>query len=548
MEEDAGITRNKKPTPTAIHILLDTNALWNSFFGGVSIALKTLSKLAEQKKINIHISEIVLREVTSQIPTAIEECGIADARRTFKELHKLTPPNKRLAINEMERLLDQHILELEEEITKKIKDWIVQANVNVHIIDSSHTEKVIEAYFSGASPFKKPKSREDFPDAFIWQVFTDLAAQYEEIYFVCFDEAMAKSAAKINQKVRIHSNIVDLLKSGHLPITATQDDLNLARKCTKYLSDIAKIFKVAMHTSLDQFSFKIDESVLPDVRYNQLTIEAVSSVGEVQIEATSLVPTGGGNLLVGFSVPSVVRASYASASGPGVPGTFNILEMPRMVIGCDIQMAGSFVLKPAFEKQSTGEVLDITNTRVELEEMEVLVCKTRSWNPSETMASEEEAQELSLRSPDSFQLERALQLCRGIILVTGHRRSRRAEAAASLLLEAMNFHPNNFFMTSYRKPRLLRDGCIPFPWAPLSLTSRSRCQIGLKEVYEKIEETGADGALVDVINVIDFSSASTMVIDNGTLIIGITTCEKAEECDEFLKVGMADPLAIVEVT
>ena len=532
-----------------IHILLDTNSLWNAFFGNVSISLKTLSNLAEQKKIVLHISDVALREIRTQVPTSVSACGVSDAKRCIKELDKLTPHTLKTGLIEIRRLLDQHTLQLETSVTQEIDDWLKQANVFIHPVDSEHTNKVLEAYFGGGYPFKTIKSREDFPDAFIWQVFQDLAIQYENVHFLCHDDKMAKSASSVIGPGNVHASINDLLRSGCLPITATQLDLAFAKRCSSLLSELENTARHSFYTDLDSYAFKLDENILPDAKDNEIRIEQVPSVGNLQIERSSIVPTGGGNVLAKFSATLTARASHSSISNSGLPGTFNILKLPRVLAEYGLELVGSLLFKSASLSDDVQiSTLEATEIQTEIANAEIHSCKPRSWSEDDVNEIDERDASLFLNCPDRKDLEIALDTCQGIILVTGQSRFRRRGAAMSLLLESARRNPGKFYLTAYRQISLLRAGCVAFPNASGSLMSRQEHPVEDTEIYTKIESTEPDGVLIDVSGMLGFRTALGLCVRFGLLIIGVTDAETVEQCLDNMQPGVIEPLAIVEAS
>ena len=90
--------------------------------------------------------------------------------------------------------------------TEEFDEWIDDTKTATHEVDDSHGKRVTDAYFAGDDPFKSPKRRDDFPDAFIYQAVQDLAEQHGSLHVIIADHDLRESCERL-EKVTAHRNI-----------------------------------------------------------------------------------------------------------------------------------------------------------------------------------------------------------------------------------------------------------------------------------------------------------------------------------------------------
>jgi hypothetical protein len=79
----------------------------------------------------------------------------------------------------------------------------------VHVpLAGNHAERVLNSYFSGSSPFRQVKYRNDIPDVFIYEIVKDLSV--DSLFVVCQDENLRKACGAIPNVINLKT-IDDLL-------------------------------------------------------------------------------------------------------------------------------------------------------------------------------------------------------------------------------------------------------------------------------------------------------------------------------------------------
>ena len=155
-----------------IHLVIDTTAFRNDP-ARKKAAFRSLKRLAEAGEIRLHVPHVVMEEFLSQ-QTEQYVAGLSEIKTLVVKFKKKHMPDMTREVLEN---TDQQLSRLKEELVAFARidfdQWVREVRAEVHGIRESHGKRVIAAYFSGASPFREKKRREDIPDAFIWQVVLD---------------------------------------------------------------------------------------------------------------------------------------------------------------------------------------------------------------------------------------------------------------------------------------------------------------------------------------------------------------------------------------
>jgi len=194
------------------HILIDTTVLRNDP-DRRKAAFRSLSHLIESRKIKLHIPDMVRREFISQQRSKYNE-QIDKLGQALKQLRRCVVPTH--MITSFDDLSTQ-ISRIEEELNDYAKNdfdkWTKSLRAEIHPVNETHGPKVVNAYFKGTAPFREPKRRDDFPDAFIWQVVIDLVESVDKLHLVSSDKGF-HNAANSHKKIDIYDSLDAFVNSG----------------------------------------------------------------------------------------------------------------------------------------------------------------------------------------------------------------------------------------------------------------------------------------------------------------------------------------------
>lgn len=172
-------------------------------------ALRQLSLMARAGLIILHIPWMVQREFQTQLDALslqIPELARHQFADKFRRFHHDAATKARI-----EDLLKQAAklgAEIQNERCKAFAEWLEQPNVVSGPFESEDARHAMDAYFVGGLPFRQSKSREDIPDALIFQELKRISTRSKTVHFVCGDENLRAAGAKC-PGVTAHSNFKD---------------------------------------------------------------------------------------------------------------------------------------------------------------------------------------------------------------------------------------------------------------------------------------------------------------------------------------------------
>ena len=171
-----------------------------------------LSKLANKEQVRIHISEISVREFLSdqqnKLNTVFDK-GLS----SINSLHKYPIPGEfQKSLAELTQTFEQSKIDTFKEITRGFNKWCESSKVKIDSVKQEHTAQMLDAYFTGSPPFKKLKSREDIPDAFIWETVSELCKSYSKVCFISGDNNLREACAKHYSQLKTFKDIKTFLE------------------------------------------------------------------------------------------------------------------------------------------------------------------------------------------------------------------------------------------------------------------------------------------------------------------------------------------------
>ena len=211
-----------------IHVFLDTTVFRDDPLRRKA-PFKVIERLAELGKVEIHVSDISRREFITQQEHHFDE-QIGKLLSAIKDLRTKIPNEQLLAGLQREVATVQA---KRETIATEFDGWLSRVNAHVHPIAEHHGASVVEKYFMGLPPFTKVKSRNDYPDAFIWEAVVDVAKEAKAPNLVTNDGPLSNNIADI-PGVTAHKSLHDFVA-----ISSLEDLLKRTENLDKILSFFA---------------------------------------------------------------------------------------------------------------------------------------------------------------------------------------------------------------------------------------------------------------------------------------------------------------------
>jgi len=187
-----------------IHIVADTTVYRADPKRGKA-AFRALTRLAAGRHLTLHIPEIVRREFISQQQEQYSK-HIKTLSALMHHLNRLLLPG---LVDDFVQATTDRLTSMDSVLQtfceEEFNDWASKVSAELHPIQESHGAKIVEAYFTGMPPFREAKRREDFPDAFLWQVICDLAEVYESLHIVSADKGIIDAARSLDGVISFES-------------------------------------------------------------------------------------------------------------------------------------------------------------------------------------------------------------------------------------------------------------------------------------------------------------------------------------------------------
>jgi hypothetical protein len=197
--EDAG-----SEATLPIRVLFDTSSLLALNPQGVSV--RVLRELVREGTLCLYIPTIVESELHGQLIDSLIPPG-----RDFARAAEWAPDAERSLLLGYLRDIEQIISPHADLMKRGVTEWLNQLSVERVRPDPADTDFVFTLYFEGSSPFKKPRSRADLPDGFIFAAVHRLAASTNQgIHVVCADKRLGDACARL-PGVRLHRGLPSVL-------------------------------------------------------------------------------------------------------------------------------------------------------------------------------------------------------------------------------------------------------------------------------------------------------------------------------------------------
>lgn len=178
-----------------ITLLLDTNILHQE--GLASGNMQLLRRLVDATHVEIFIPELVKKEfLTRRVMESKDK--LKDAQNSLSALGKKVSRTSeaQVKVNEAQSYIKEIEAIIEEVIYQDFSKWENDLSVNILPFNPEVMAVVLDEYFSGEGVYRKPKSREDIPDAIINKSIEALISEKHEITVAIKDGAFKKHLSK----------------------------------------------------------------------------------------------------------------------------------------------------------------------------------------------------------------------------------------------------------------------------------------------------------------------------------------------------------------
>lgn len=245
-----------------ITLLLDTNILHQE--GLASGNMQLLRRLVDASHVEIFIPELVKKEfITRRVMESKER--LKDAQNSLSTVEKKVSKTSEAQAKTNEALSYIKEIEgiIEDVIYQDFAQWENDLSVNILPFNPEDMVVVLEEYFSGGGVYRKPKSREDIPDAIINKSIDALIAEKRKITVAIKDGTFKKHLSK-DQRIMIVDSLDEFLNLEPNTNKISELDSLSAKtgEVVEYFSSEA--FNILLHSYLTKSSNEIEDIYLED--------------------------------------------------------------------------------------------------------------------------------------------------------------------------------------------------------------------------------------------------------------------------------------------
>ncbi len=254
-----------------ILVTMDTNILRDDpYFQKAD--MDTFIKICNKGKIQLSISEIVVKEYKSQ---QLEEIckkfdEITQRLETKKDKTKNIDENKllKITIDEIISAKNNYIGSIE----KRFSAFVEKTNSIISPISENHGKKVMDDYFEGKPPFKTIKNRKDIPDSFIYHFINDqiIKNDFSKYCFITNDQELY-NCVEADKKANVYHGIEEFVSENFIQKHIDEINIKMKEDVKQFVRDNIEKHQNQLHELLNkelekELPYKeiIDESIKDD--------------------------------------------------------------------------------------------------------------------------------------------------------------------------------------------------------------------------------------------------------------------------------------------
>lgn len=219
-------------------ISLDTNILYQE--GYTSQNMQVLARLADAGLVQLYIADLVLREHDSRrtLDTSSKAQSISQNLKDIKKIFSKSG----ISTDKLDQI-ESSIIEIERDAKEAIHastgTWLKTLKAtNLHFSIGLY-QKLWDDYFVGCGAFKKPKNRDDIPDAVIGLCIIELAKK-ETMVVICKDGQL-KSHLANTENLSLHDDLASFIASHEVQTLLQKlDSLNMNIETIKNIIDSSR--------------------------------------------------------------------------------------------------------------------------------------------------------------------------------------------------------------------------------------------------------------------------------------------------------------------
>ncbi len=289
----------------SIALVLDTNVLRQEGLG--SRNMQILRRLTSSGAVDLLIHEVVAREFKSQrtleVQTQVEK--IADA---ITEMSRQVDP-KGASYRDL-AVMRSKVAELAEAAKKEVETdfiaWLTWTGAHWVAFEPEGMRQVLDDYFTGGGAFRKPKHRDDMPDAIVAAGMKALLTKYQSLHIAVKDGAFRRHLQNEPKYTLVDGLSEFFALEVVVKIAKALDDKE------KDLADQTKLFASATVQARIVEHLKNAKDLLDEVYVEQENLNGLDAMEMDVIGASLNYAQAGAIASVDFGEPTLVDSGHLS--------------------------------------------------------------------------------------------------------------------------------------------------------------------------------------------------------------------------------------------
>lgn len=295
------------------NVVLDTN-IYRKDPSHSGLPFQALERLCKANIVKLHLPYIVEKEFQTQQLTNYSKDLDAALSAISSILRKKLSPFQVSRIEAIQTQLAAIKPSILNDVGSAFQNWATSIGVQRHPITEQQASAAMESYFSGLSPFKAPKIRDDIPDAFIFQIILSLSNEDLPLVVVDEDGKLAQASEALPD-VTVHRSLSSFIESpliqeDILHLDVIENITVIANKLEKYEESTTDLSSYINHHGGDEIIWRkiYSRSIADD--NNEATISMYGDLSNIQLYFVLLHYFGNGEFGLPFGFTTTVNADY----------------------------------------------------------------------------------------------------------------------------------------------------------------------------------------------------------------------------------------------
>lgn len=295
------------------HVVIDTN-IYRKSPKRKDLAFLALERLAIAGLVEVHLPYVVEREFQTQQLAQYKKELDATVNGLESLVKKGLKPSELTEIESILTKLSGLAPAIMADAEQALPNWLASVGGKRHPITESQAAGAMEAYFLGTAPLKAPKTRDDIPDAFIFQTILELAKSSRPLVVVAEDEKIAQASEAL-QDVSVYRSLGAFIESKDVQVELLDIDIVenlpvLAKVIEEYEKSDAQIEHHLRYKAGESLVWKkVHSRSIPDDNH-EATITGYYEPEDIELDFEGLSYYGYGEFGLPFTFTSMVSVTY----------------------------------------------------------------------------------------------------------------------------------------------------------------------------------------------------------------------------------------------